>query len=69
MRQPGLAKMHLRVDYARQDVQPLAVDHLGRRTRCKRTDCGDTAVGDRNIAHARAVVIDHGARLQNHVVG
>ena len=69
MGQAGLAKMHLRIDYARQDVQPLAVDHLGRRTRFKRTDCGDTAVGDRNIAHARAVVIDHGAGLQNHVVG
>ena len=61
MRQPGLAKMHLRVDYARQDVQPLAVDHFGRGGIAQSADLRDPAIGDADIADALAVLIDHGA--------
>ena len=56
-----LAKMDLGVDHAGQDVQALAVDHLGGRSLAERADRGDAAVADGNIAHALAVLIDHGA--------
>jgi len=53
--------MHLGVDHAGQDVQALAVDHLSGRGLRQRADRGDTAVGNADIAHALAVLIDHGA--------
>ena len=58
---PGLAEMHLGVDHAGQDVQALAVDHLAGGGLRQRADRGDPAVGDADIAHALAVLIDHGA--------
>ena len=61
MGEAGLAKMHLRVDHPRQDVQALAVDHFGGRGLSKATDCCDAAIGNGNIAHALAVLIDHSA--------
>ncbi len=61
VRQPRLAEMHLGVHHAGQDVQPLAVDHLTRRALRERSDRSDTAVGNADIAHAFAVLIDHGA--------
>ncbi len=67
--QARLAEMHLRVHHAGQDVQALAVDHLGRRGLPERTDRGDPPVGDGDVAHALAVLIDHGAGLQNQIVG
>ena len=63
----GLAKMHLGVHHAGQDVQALAVDHLGGRGLAERADFGDAAVPEADIAHALAVLIDHGAGFQNHV--
>ena len=63
--QARLAKVHLRVHHARQDVQALAVDHLGGRGLSKAADCGDAAIGDADVAHALAVLIDHGAGFQN----
>ena len=63
--QARLAKMHLRVDHAGQDVQALAVDHLGGRGLSERADRSDAAIGDGDVAHALAVLIDHGAGFQN----
>ena len=67
MRQPRLAKMHLRIDDTRQDVQPLAVHHLGRiaRDRAKRNNLPAL---DRNIGQSLAIMIDHGRVLENRVV-
>ena len=59
--QARLAKMHLRVHHAGQDVQALAVDHLGGRGLSEPADRGDAAVRDADVAHALAVLIDHGA--------
>ena len=60
--QAGLAEMHLGVHHAGQDVQALAVDHLGRRRPApSAADRGDAAIGDADVAHALAVLIDHGA--------
>ena len=57
----GLAKMNLGIDHAGQDVQAFAVDHLGGRGLCQRADFGDTAAPEADVAHALAVLIDHGA--------
>ena len=59
--QPRLAKMHLGVHHAGQDVQALAVDHLGSRGLSERADFGDAATDEADVAHALAVLIDHGA--------
>jgi len=40
-----LAKMHLRVYYARQDMQAGAVDDFGRRGLSKSADCCNAAIG------------------------
>ena len=61
VRQSGFAEMHLGVHDARQDVQPPAVDHFGRRSLRQRTDRGDATGGNADIAYALAVLIDHGA--------
>ena len=63
LRQPRLAEMNLRVDHARKDMQPLTVDHLSRGSLRQPADRGDTAIGDGDIAHALAVLVDHGAGL------
>ena len=56
-----LAEMYLGIDHAGQDVQALAVDHLTGRILVQPADRGDAAVCDADIAHALAVLIDHGA--------
>ena len=61
MGQARLAEMHLGIHHAGQDVQALAVDHLAGRRLRQRTDRGDAAIDDADIAHALAVLIDHGA--------
>ncbi len=61
--QARLAKMHLRIHHAGQDVQAPAVDHLGGRRLSQAADPGDAAVSDADIAHALTVLIDHGAGL------
>ena len=61
VRQPGLAKMHLRVHHAGQDVQPLAVDDFAGGGLAEPADRGDPAIGDADVADALAVLIDHGA--------
>jgi len=58
-----LAEMHLGVDHAGQDVQALAVDHLGRWGRAERTDLGDSPIGDADVADALAVLIDDRCRI------
>ncbi len=57
--------MHLGVDHAGQDVQALAVDHLGGGGLPKPADCCNAAVRDGDVAHALAILIDHGAGFQN----
>ena len=57
----GLAKMHLGIHHAGQDVQTLAVDDSVRAGRAERPDFGDTPARDADIAHPLAVLIDHGA--------
>ena len=61
VRQPRLAEMHLRVHHAGQDVQPLAVDDLGRIRLRQSADFGDAAIADADVADPLAVLIDHGA--------
>jgi hypothetical protein len=56
----GLAKMHLRVDHARQHMQSPAVDHQAGRSRRQVPDRGNAPAGDGEVAHAFAVVIDDG---------
>ena len=56
--QPRLAKMHLAVDHAGQDVQAPAVDALPRRLP-QRADLRDAPVAHADVAHALAVVVHH----------
>ncbi len=56
-----LTKMHLRVDHARQDMQALAVDHLGGRGLSKAADRRDATTGEADVTHALTILIDHGA--------
>ncbi len=65
--QPGLAEMHLRIHHAGQDVQALAVDHLGGGSLRQRADLGNAAVDDADIAGPLAVLVDDSAALEDHV--
>ncbi len=55
----GLAKMHLAVDHARQDVQSGAIDTLAGAGRAQIADFGDAAVAHADIARAGSVLVDH----------
>ena len=65
----GLAKMHVAVDHARQEMQAAAVDHFGGRGAREVADGGKTAAADAEIAGALAVLVDDGAALEDQVVG
>ena len=67
VRRAGLAEMHLRVDDARQNVQPRAIDALARVNARQIADLGDSAAGHADVAAAFAVVIDERAVYQNRV--
>ena len=54
----GLAEVHLRIDHAREHMQPPTVDHLTGRSRRQVADRGNAPAGDGEIAHAFAVVVD-----------
>ena len=53
--------MHLAVDDAGQNVQPLAVDPFARRGAAERSDLGDAPIAYADIARALAVLVDHDA--------
>ncbi len=61
MGQTGFAEMHLGVHHPGQDVQTLAVDHLGGACLPQVSDLGDASIRDADVADALAVLIDHGA--------
>ena len=61
MRQARLAKMHLGVDHAGQDMQSLAVDDLAGAGLAQFADRGDAAAGNGDVADPLAVLIDDGA--------
>ncbi len=65
--QARLAKMHLAVDHAGQDVQPAAVDPLARRRRVEVADLGDLAVRDADVAQGCAVLVDDRRAGENEV--
>ena len=67
MRRARLAKMHLRVDHARQDVQTLGVDDLAGRGPRQVADLGDFAGADADIARADSILIDQNAALENQI--
>jgi hypothetical protein len=60
--------MHLRIDNARQDVQPLAIDHLAGGIGRKIAQRHDALAAHADIALALPVVIDQRAVLENHVI-
>ncbi len=64
----GLAEMHMAVDHARQEVQAAAVDHFAGRGAREVADGGKPAGTDTKVPRALAVVIDHGAALEDQVV-
>src|ERR1700761_4967081 len=59
--------MHLGIHHTGQYVQALAIDHLAGGVWRERTDRCDAAIDHADIAHALAVLIDHGAGLKNGV--
>jgi hypothetical protein len=65
--QPRIAEVHLGVDHAGQQVQAAAIDHLPGGGLREVAEGGDAAIGDAEIAHAFAVLIDDGAALENEV--
>src|SRR5215217_520308 len=67
MRQARLAKMHLGVDDAGQDVQTLAVDHFSG-VAADIAEGNDPPAAHRDIGEALAVLIDHSRVLENRVV-
>ena len=67
--QAGLAEMDVAVDHARQQVQAAAVDHFAGMAARKIADRRETAAADAEIARGYAVVVDHGAALEDQVVG
>ena len=64
----GLAKMHLGVDHARQQMQTLAVDHLAGRSARKVVNGREAPRADAQIERPLAVVVDHDATLEDQVV-
>ena len=67
--EPRLAKMHLAVNDARQDVQPLGVQRLNSFTPVQIADRGDAALGKAEIAHAGAIMIDNRRSRNDQVKG
>jgi hypothetical protein len=63
----GLPKMHVAVDHARQNMQAAAINHLGGE-RADRADRRDPAIGDGDVAHPLAILIDDGAAFEDQVV-
>ena len=55
-----LAEMDLRVDDARENVKPAAIDALARRGAAQGADLGNAPVANPDIAQADAVLVDHG---------
>ena len=69
MREAGLAEMNVTVDHARQQMQAAAVDDVAGRGARQVADGGEAAAADADVAQALAVVVDHGAALEDQVVG
>ena len=67
--QARLAKMHLGVDDARQDMQPRAVDALPRARLREIADGGDASARNAHIALALAIVVDERSVFENVIVG
>ena len=60
MRQPRLAKMHLGINDAGQDVQPCAVHALAGRGAAEVADLSEFPRDHADVARADAVLIDEG---------
>ena len=67
--QARLAEMHLAVDHARQHMQAAAVDHLTGGSPRQVADRRKPAGPNTEVAGGHAVLIDHGAALEDQVVG
>ena len=63
----GLAKMHLGVDHAGQDMQSDAIDHGSGAGLRQVADGGDGLADDADVARTRAVVIDQHAAPQDEI--
>ena len=61
--------MNVAVDDAGQDMQALAVDDLAGGGARQVADGRNAAAAEAEIAQALAVVVDHGAALEDQVVG
>jgi hypothetical protein len=66
--QARLAKMHLGIDHARQQMQSLAINDLAGGSLSQVADRRETAGADADIAQAIAVLVDDGAALENQIV-
>src|SRR5687767_12600275 len=64
-----LAKMHLRVDHPRQDMQPTRVDDLAGVGAEEVVHCGDPAVAHADVPLADAVMVDDHAATEDQVEG
>ena len=64
-----LAKMHLAVDHAGQDMEPFAVDPPAGRGRAQASDLGDAAAAHADVAQAHAIVVDNGSIHKNEIEG
>ena len=69
MGEAGLAEMHLGIHHAGQQVQAAAVDHLAGGGTCEIADRRKTVGANADIAQGHAVMVDHGAALEDQVVG
>ena len=67
--QAGIAKMHLAIDDARQDVEAGGVDHGGGARRRQGSDGADPTIEDPYITEADPVMIDERAALHEKIVG
>jgi hypothetical protein len=65
----GLTEMHMAVDHARQQMQAAAIDQLAGRGARKVPDRRELAGMNTKIPRTLAVVVDHGAALEDQVVG
>src|SRR5262249_53195249 len=66
--QTGLAKMHLGIDYARQEVQPSAINDLAGGSSPQVANRRKAPAANADVTQALAVLVDHGAALEDQIV-
>ena len=64
---PGLAKMHLAVDDARQDMQVAALQNLACHEARNIANPSDAAIVDGNVTQAHTIVVDDGGTFQQQI--